>query len=220
MKRACDQRRGYFFCLNFRPCGVLDKEDVLWTDAQKILHPQQLKKRGVEALSSLIRHPTKNAAQFLSDQAMHHLRYSSVRRHILISSLAWFAFYLSFFVVAGLAISGILEPTQERAVAFGMAFLFSLFLGILNFFMAERCHCQLCQANLMRSSKCSRHSKARRFLGSYRLCVSCSVLATRSFRCPYCGEIFSLRSPSQSVPGRKTCNTSVRSMKKLPSKRR
>lgn len=48
--------------------------------------------------------------------------------------------------------------------------------------------CPLCRVAVLGSNGCSKHTKARRLFGSYRLRPAVSALLKGCFRCPYCGE--------------------------------
>ena len=58
----------------------------------------------------------------------------------------------------------------------------------LHLLLSRDVRCPLCHGALLQSSGCSRHVKARRLLGSFRLGVVVPVLSRLRFRCPYCGE--------------------------------
>lgn len=58
--------------------------------------------------------------------------------------------------------------------------------------LSHATRCPLCRVAVLGGSGCSKHSKARRLLGSYRLRPTVSVLLKGSFRCPYCGELVAL----------------------------
>ena len=154
---------------------------------------------------------------------MHYIKQPSLAGAIWRSSFVYFITHLSCFAVAGFAVYGIVERTLESTIAFGIAVGISLSLWILNWFMADRCNCQLCQANLMRRLGCGTHPAAKRLFWSFRFRIACSVLATRTFRCPYCGEGFNLRIPNfpeqeQMAPPRRS--VSLRRSGKIPPKRR
>jgi hypothetical protein len=54
--------------------------------------------------------------------------------------------------------------------------------------LSQEARCPLCRVAVLGCNGCSKHSKARRLLGSYRLRPAFSGLLKGSFRCPYCGE--------------------------------
>lgn len=154
---------------------------------------------------------------------MHYIKQPSLSGNILRSSLLFSIAFLSIFAVVGLGVYAFNERTSEGMIALGIGVGVCLFLWILNWFMAERSTCQLCQANLMRSLACTTHPEAKRALGSFRFRVSCSVLATRTFKCPYCGEDFNLRIPDLPAPPQQTVtrrSVSVRRSGNIPSKKR
>jgi DNA-directed RNA polymerase subunit RPC12/RpoP len=61
--------------------------------------------------------------------------------------------------------------------------------GITYGVLALDAKCPLCRGRLLMSQGCSRHTRARKLLGSHRLRVAAGVLLDRPFRCPYCGEV-------------------------------
>lgn len=67
---------------------------------------------------------------------------------------------------------------------------------LVGFFLlqAHSARCPLCFAQPLLSRFCSRHRKARRFLGSHRLHVARDILVFNRFTCPFCGE------PTKCVP--------------------
>jgi hypothetical protein len=66
-------------------------------------------------------------------------------------------------------------------------------LSIVQWLAATSARCPLCQTQLMSRRNCSKHTRARRVLGSYRLPVVATILTKGRFCCPYCHETTELR---------------------------
>ena len=54
--------------------------------------------------------------------------------------------------------------------------------------VARRTHCPLCMTPVLATKHCSKHRRARKFLGSHRLRVALAVIFRNTFTCPYCNE--------------------------------
>jgi hypothetical protein len=54
--------------------------------------------------------------------------------------------------------------------------------------IAESCKCPLCRVAVLSPKGCSKNTKAKSFIGSYRLRVALQILIKNCFRCPYCNE--------------------------------
>lgn len=54
--------------------------------------------------------------------------------------------------------------------------------------IAESCKCPLCRVTVLSPKNCSKNTKAKRIMGSYRLPVALQILLKNCFRCPYCNE--------------------------------
>jgi hypothetical protein len=61
-------------------------------------------------------------------------------------------------------------------------------IGIIQWLVSLNIRCPLCLTRLMVGQRCSKHRRAKKFLGSYRLRVACGVVLNKKFCCPYCGE--------------------------------
>lgn len=154
---------------------------------------------------------------------MHYLKQRSLARAFWRSSFAYLLAFMSLFVTAGVVVYTYLQRSDENLQLLVIAIIVSLFLWILQWFTADNCKCQLCQADVMRSSQCSHHKTAKKFLGSYRLRIAIAVLFKRMFRCAYCGAQFQLRVPPDCPPtppssSRRT--VPIRRSGNLPSKKR
>ncbi|MES2997208.1 MAG: hypothetical protein V4733_10405 [Verrucomicrobiota bacterium] len=93
-------------------------------------------------------------------------------------------------VVSLLAVILLMSTGQEREWVFlalgGMGA--GALLCFCQWALGTRIKCPICRMPVMGKTSCSRHRKATRTLGSYRLPVVNGVLFSRWFRCPYCNE--------------------------------
>jgi len=130
---------------------------------------------------------------------MHHIQKSFRTRSYRRASFVFIAAYLSLLATLGFVAYTFYKSSQNDLMIISILIGVSAFFWMLSMIASGNCRCQLCQTANMRSLKCSRHKKAKRLLGSYRLRVSTSIVFMNSFRCPYCGEAFSL-SPKPQKP--------------------
>lgn len=64
----------------------------------------------------------------------------------------------------------------------------AIFSTIVQWIISARTKCPLCLTPVLAHKSCSKHRRARRFLGSHRLRVALAVIFRGSFVCPYCNE--------------------------------
>ena len=94
-----------------------------------------------------------------------------------------------------LAAAAINRNVMQLAVGLlGVGFL----LSVVHWLQSATARCPLCLATPMVHRSCSKHRRAQRLFGSYRLRVALGVLSSRRFRCPYCGEITLVQTRSTS----------------------
>lgn len=86
-----------------------------------------------------------------------------------------------------LVYSLLLEARDLAHLSLGLVAL-SVFIAISQSITASRVRCPLCIGFPLSISSCVKNASARKFLGSYRLRVACTVIFKGNFRCPYCGE--------------------------------
>jgi hypothetical protein len=67
-------------------------------------------------------------------------------------------------------------------------FAIAIILTILEWIFCARTRCPLCLTPVLAAKSCSKHRKARKLMGSYRLRVALGILCKNSFQCPYCSE--------------------------------
>lgn len=60
--------------------------------------------------------------------------------------------------------------------------------------ITSTCQCPLCRVPVLSGKGCSKSTKAKSFLGSYRLRVALQILLKNRFRCPYCNETTEIKS--------------------------
>ncbi len=64
----------------------------------------------------------------------------------------------------------------------------TLVVIVLQWMVAARTRCPLCMTPVLATKACSKHRKAKRLFGSYRLKAALSMLTLGYFYCPYCNE--------------------------------
>jgi hypothetical protein len=67
-------------------------------------------------------------------------------------------------------------------------FGFAGFVSISHLMMGARARCPLCLVSSFSHIQVSKSTRAKHFLGSYRLFVALGVIFKRCFHCPYCGK--------------------------------
>ena len=156
---------------------------------------------------------------------MHHIQKKFRARSYRRASYLFIAASLSLLTTVGFVAYAFFYSSQDNFMIISILIGATAFFWVLSMIASGNCRCQLCQTSNMRSLKCSRHKNAKRLLGSYRLRVSTSIFFTNSFRCPYCGEAFSL-SPKpnriKSTPKQtriKCITTPSRRTRRIPKKR-
>ena len=110
-----------------------------------------------------------------------------------ISRFRFVAFLLCFRCVAVALVGGVLvysfiENDQDLTiVAMGLG-LVCVLISLVQWSLAGRTRCPLCQTPVLARNGCAKHRSARTVLGSYRLRVALAILFRGSFKCPYCHE--------------------------------
>jgi len=96
--------------------------------------------------------------------------------HLVILATVFFCVYLVF-------------TNQPEYLKLGLGLLLVLpVLTVLRWIISSRTNCPLCLTPVLGGKNCSKHRRARTFLGSYKLAVARSILTKNSFYCPYCHE--------------------------------
>ncbi|MBN8456721.1 MAG: hypothetical protein J0M04_02680 [Verrucomicrobia bacterium] len=106
--------------------------------------------------------------------------------------LAAWLFFVNCLMAAGMCVLlGIAVVTISfRTACFALVLAVGLgVLGLIQLHFASQVRCPLCLVPPLATRNCSRNRRAGRLFGSYRLRVSCAVIGTGRFRCPYCGEV-------------------------------
>ena len=143
---------------------------------------------------------------------MHHIQKSFRARSYRRASFLFILAYLSIIATVAFTVYTFFKGSDNNLMILGALMGASLFFSVISMLASSSCRCQLCQTSNMRSLRCSRNRKAKKLAGSYRLRVSTSILFTGSFRCPYCGEGFSLsprpiKNIEQAPPTRRATRT-------------
>lgn len=119
---------------------------------------------------------------------MHRFQSQSIITRFKIASLLLCLKLLLIPGVLGLLVYSILKGDHQLTYAAMAAAAGILLMTIVQFLIAARARCPLCMTPVLATKRCSKHRKARTFLGSYRLRVALAVLFRGSFSCPYCNE--------------------------------
>lgn len=84
---------------------------------------------------------------------------------------------------------------DQQTVYIGVALSVAWILSVVLFFAkGGGLKCSLCMNPVWGGKKCQKHSKVKPALGlSYRLGTACSIAFKGKYRCPYCGEPFSVQ---------------------------
>ncbi len=119
---------------------------------------------------------------------MHKLQsHTTIIRYRLISCFFLIRIFLSL-VALPLAAYGLFTDHRQLVIAGLATVFFAVVVRVLEWSLAGKVRCPLCMTPVMRNMGCSRHRRARRLLGSYRLRVAIGVLFRDRFTCPYCNE--------------------------------
>lgn len=143
---------------------------------------------------------------------MHFIRRPFAIRSLVWSSICFVLAFASLPVVIAAVLYMVASRSEDSMKLSGAVAGISLLLWIITLISSRRSRCQLCQAPIFGSLKCSLNPRAKRALGSYRLRVCFSILFQRNFRCPYCGQSFTLSKSKKSlslpaVPNRRVIST-------------
>ena len=71
---------------------------------------------------------------------------------------------------------------------------------IIQWVISARARCPICQTTALSHCGCMKHRTAKTLLGSYRFKVACSVIFTKGFYCPYCGEHTAVQARPRPLP--------------------
>jgi len=96
--------------------------------------------------------------------------------------------YLGPPIMAYFVITSIFNDDREKIIIAAVTGGALLLAGVIQWLVAERTRCPLCLTPVLSHKGCSKHSRAKTFLGSHRLRVAMAIIFKGSFRCPYCDE--------------------------------
>lgn len=125
---------------------------------------------------------------FRNTPLMHRLPSHHAIRRLRVTALLLTAKCLLAPATAVVLLWAFIDSNARLAWAGLIMTLLCVALIFVQWIVAARANCPLCITPVMASKGCSRHRKAKSFLGNYQLRVALAVLFTGSFRCPYCGE--------------------------------
>ncbi len=119
---------------------------------------------------------------------MHRFRSSStIFRFRLASALLLLGYPLALAALA-LLVYSVLRSDRELAIQVSLLGGLAGLMLAFQWIIARRTHCPLCMTPVLAKTHCSKHRRARKLLGSYRLRVAVAVLFRGKFSCPYCHE--------------------------------
>jgi hypothetical protein len=129
---------------------------------------------------------------------MHSFKFRELARDFRVSSYLFIASAITALIT--LLCSALFFFTSQQifiltAASSGGLFIF-LWLGFWG--RSNRSRCQLCNTPVFKRLRCNKSSQARPLFGSYRLRVSTTIIQKAEYRCPYCGEHFSIQVPKES----------------------
>lgn len=91
-------------------------------------------------------------------------------------------------VVAGILIYSLVTYDLKLTEISMVLLAITALVAVLQWLLAARARCPLCQTPVLNASRCSKHRGARSLLGSHRLRVATAILFKGWFQCPYCNE--------------------------------
>lgn len=71
---------------------------------------------------------------------------------------------------------------------------------ILQWMVACKARCPLCQTPILADKTCSRHREAKTIFGSYHARVTLAIIFKNQFYCPYCNESTKLQQRNHDKP--------------------
>jgi len=125
---------------------------------------------------------------------MHKLPNSSmVMRYRLVAFMICLKWLLLIALIGILCYSFIIKDRELIIIGMKLAAVAGIVL-LIRVLYAPSCQCPLCRVPLLSGQSCSKSTKAKTFLGSYRLRVALDILFLKRFRCPYCNEPTEMKS--------------------------
>ena len=119
---------------------------------------------------------------------MHQLRSHSLLRAYRLAALLFCLKFL-LLILGGIVLAYAGWENSWRIALLGCGLgAASIVASISRILLAGFVRCPLCAAAVFSPLGSTKHSKARKFLGSYRLPVALSILFRNHFLCPYCHE--------------------------------
>lgn len=127
--------------------------------------------------------------------AMHHLHTRSAVVHFRLAALLLLVIGLLVPVAIGVLLQSLLANSPRSALIGSGLVTLSLVLVIPQWVAGSRTGCPLCWTPVLAPKYCTKHRKARKFMGSHRLRVALAILLKNQFRCPFCNESTALAPP-------------------------
>ena len=112
---------------------------------------------------------------------------STITRYRLVAVLICLKWLLVVALVGILSYSLFIKDRELMIIGIKLAAA-ACVVFLVRVVYSPSCQCPLCRVPLLSGQSCSKNSKAKTFLGSYRLRVALDILFLNKFRCPYCNE--------------------------------
>ena len=112
---------------------------------------------------------------------------SMVMRYRLVAFMICLKWLLVIALIGILGYSVFIKDRELIIISIKLAAVASI-VFLFRVLYAPSCQCPLCRVPLLSGQSCSKNTKAKSLLGSYRLRVALDILFHNQFRCPYCNE--------------------------------
>lgn len=129
---------------------------------------------------------------------MHHLHTRSAVVCFRCTAFLLIVIWLLVPVAVGLLLQSMLTDSPRSALIGSGLMIMALVMVIPQWVMGGHTGCPLCWTPVLAPKSCTKHRKARKFMGSHRLRVALAILFKNQFRCPFCNESTAL-APSRRI---------------------
>jgi len=120
---------------------------------------------------------------------MHHTYTRSSVFIFRFASLLLFANWLIAPAAVGLLGRSLLTYNHPMTMVGSGLGIFCMILVVAQWIAGSATACPLCRTAVLAPKDCSKHRRAKTFLGSHRLRVAMEIIFRNRFRCPYCNEM-------------------------------
>ena len=118
---------------------------------------------------------------------------SIVMRYRLVAFMICLKWLLVIALIGTLCYSFFIKDRELIIIGIKLAAVAGI-VFLIRVLYAPTCQCPLCRVPLLSAQSCSKSTKAKTFLGSYRLRIALDILFLNRFRCPYCNEPTEIKS--------------------------